>query len=207
MSKSFASQLILKDVSVSFLPGQVVGVLGANGSGKTTFIKLICGLVSPDKGSIVINGLNIVSNRRIIMASLGVLLDGSRHLYWRLSAWQNFTYFSGLKGLFGDSVQQRGKTLLSLFGLWDQRNQKVESFSLGMRQKLSMCCALAHDPHIILLDEPTSGLDSDSQHLLATLLQARALEKKTILVASHDVHLLNQICDRQVVIEKGCVLE
>lgn len=205
VSKAFASRSILKEINVSFSSGQVVGILGANGSGKTTLIKLMCGLVYPDEGSILINGLDIASNRFKIMSDLGVLLDGSRGLYWRLSAWQNFVYFSGLKGKFGKSVKEQGKYLFTYFGLSDKRDQKVESFSLGMKQKLSICCALSHGPNVILLDEPTIGLDCEAQELLMRLIKSKAVELKTILIASHDVEMLNNICDQKFTICNGSI--
>lgn len=207
ISKTFSAHLILHNINTSLFPGEITGISGPNGSGKTTFIKLISGLISPDSGNISIHGLDIATERLVVMKHLGVLLDGTRNLYWRLSAWQNFVYFAGLKGVFGEILRKEGEFLLKYFGLWDVRNQKVESFSLGMKQKLSICCTLSHNPKVILLDEPTIGLDCESQLLLVELLKIKALELKTILVLSHDMEMIKTLCDRKIIIDNGTFLE
>ncbi len=207
ISKTFSTHLILHNINMSLFPGEILGVSGANGSGKTTFIKLICGLISPDNGNICIHGHDVTRERIKAMKHLGVLLDGTRNLYWRLSAWQNFVYFAGLKGIFGDIMRIEGEFLLKYFGLWDVRHQKIESFSLGMKQKLSLCCTLSHNPNIILLDEPTIGLDFESQQLLVDLLKIKALEQKTILILSHELEMLKTLCHRRIVINDRTFLE
>lgn len=207
ISKTFSARLVLNNINTYFFSGQITGISGENGSGKTTFIKLISGLILPDVGNVYIHGLDVAIDRLEVMSHLGVLLDGTRNLYWRLSAWQNFVYFSGLKGIFGDVLRKEGKQLLKYFGLWDVRNQKVESFSLGMKQKLSICCTLSHNPDVILLDEPTIGLDHESQQLLLELIKIKASESKTILMLSHDLEMLNTVCHRKITINNGTFYE
>lgn len=203
VSKSFASRIILRNINATFLPGEIIAIVGSNGCGKTTFLKLLCGLILPDSGTISINGLDIIKERLTVMSSLGIVLDGTRSLYWKLSAWQNFVYFAGLKGVFGEKVKYEGEKLLKLFGLWTTKNQKVESFSLGMKQKLSICCALTHNPDIILFDEPTTGLDQNSQGILLDLIKAKSSASKTILIATHDLELVQNICSRKIAISNS----
>lgn len=207
LSKAFSSKSLLKNVSISFFPGEVVGILGANGSGKTTFIKMLCGLISPDTGTISINGLDSVQDRAMIMQCMGVLLEGSRSLYWRLSAWENYKYFAGLKGIFGETVRIQGESHLKLFDLWHTRNQAVESFSLGMKQKLSICCSLSHNPEIIILDEPSTGLDYPSRTCLKDLIRKFSAEHKIVIVTSHEQTLIQEVCTRQLTIANGMFLE
>lgn len=207
VSKAFASKHILKNVNFSFSPGEIVGISGMNGSGKTTFIKLLCGLICPDSGSISINGFDISIDRVRAMQCVGVLLDGSRNLYWRLSAWENYKYFSGLKGVFGDVAKIRGEELLQVFDLWNVRNQAVESFSAGMKQKLSICCALSHHPNTIILDEPTTNLDNHSKTRLNELIKNFLNERKIVIITSHEHAILKEICTRRVSISNGVLLE
>lgn len=207
VSKAFSLNSILKNVNISFFSGEVIGISGANGSGKTTFIKMLCGLISPDCGTITINGFDITFDRVKVMQSMGVLLDGPRSLYWRLSAWENYKYFSGLKGIFGDTANIQGQKLLQLFDLWELRHEAVESYSLGMKQKLSICCALSHNPKTIILDEPTTALDYTSKTRLKELIMKFSKENKTVIVTSHELEILKEVCDRQVTIANRMLLE
>jgi len=182
ISKSFSNKNILENVNVSFYEKEIIGIIGLNGAGKTTFLKMLCGIIYPDNGSILINGLNIQLQRTDVMKNLGALLNGSRNLYWRLSAWKNFVYFSGLKGVFGNILLERGKNIFKIFNLWEVKDQKVETLSNGMKQKLSIACILAHNPNVILLDEPMLGLDASSQESLENfLINACQKENKTIV--------------------------
>jgi ABC-type multidrug transport system ATPase subunit len=205
--KNFGSKPILQDVNIALLPGEVIGIWGANGSGKTTFIKILCGLIHPDRGNVIIRGRDLSQVRKEVMGFMGVLLGGARSLYWRLSAWENYKYFSGLKGIFGKQMQVQGENLLKSFGLWNLRHQMVESFSLGMQQKLAICCCLAHNPQIILLDEPTLSLDEESQKILLKLIGSYGKESRTVLLACHEKEILSKICTRQVEILKGRLVE
>ncbi len=207
VSKTFNSKLIFQNINVSFHQAQIIGILGANGSGKTTFIKILCGLIHPDSGSISINNLDVTCNRSKIMRHIGVLLDGSRCLFWRLSAWHNFVYFCGLKGIFGKTIHKIGVEAFNFFDLWEFRHQKVETFSCGMKQKLSIICALAHNPNVIFLDEPTTGFDHKSRCSFEILIKKLSSENKTIIIASHDKEIIGNVCNRFITIHQGSFYE
>ncbi|MDR3549942.1 MAG: ABC transporter ATP-binding protein [Candidatus Babeliales bacterium] len=208
VSKAFSKKNVLENVNISFSQKEAIGIIGLNGAGKTTFLKMLCGIIYPDNGSISINGLSVQSQRTDVMKNLGALLNGSRNLYWRLSAWQNFVYFSGLKGVFGDQLLERGKKLFETFDLWEVKDQKVETLSNGMRQKLSIACILSHNPNVILLDEPMLGLDASSQEKLEDfLINACQEENKTIVIASHDQKTISKICTRIITVQNGSVRE
>ena len=202
VSKTFSNKNILENINISFSEKEIIGVIGLNGAGKTTFLKMLCGIIYPDNGSILINGLNIQLQRTDVMENLGALLNGSRNLYWRLSAWQNFVYFSGINGVFGNLLLERGQNIFKTFNLWEVKDQKVEILSNGMKQKLSIACILAHNPNVILLDEPMLGLDASSQEILEDyLINACQNENKTIIIASHDQKTINKICTRIITIK------
>lgn len=204
-SKKFGNLSIFHELNFSFYGGEIIGLSGNNGVGKTTFIKLLCGLIYPDSGQIFINGIDVKKNRKKWMEDVGILLDGSRSMYWRLSALQNFIYFSGLKGIFGNKALIQAEKILQLFDLWDVREKKVETFSFGMKQRLALACSISHTPSIVLLDEPTSGLDSASTQILEEYICLLAKENKTIILASHDQEMITRLSTRKLIIENGSI--
>lgn len=205
ISKDFGNHSLFCKVNFSFHAGEIIGLSGKNGTGKTTFIKLLCGLIYPNSGQIFINGIDARKNRTKWMEDVGTLLEGSRSLYWRLSALQNFIYFAGLKKVFGKEAMHRAEKILQFFGLWDVKNEKVEIFSFGMKQRLALACSVAHSPSIVLLDEPTSGLDIISSQILENYIGILAKENKTVLLASHDHEMVARISTSKLTIEHGVI--
>lgn len=205
ISKKLGNKSLFYNVNLSFKAGEIIGLSGKNGVGKTTFIKLLCGLIYPDSGEIFINGLNAKSNRTQWMEDVGTLLESSRSLYWRLSALQNFIYFAGLKRVFGIDSKVQAEKLLKLFDLWEVKNEKVETFSFGMKQRLALACSVSHSPSIILLDEPTSGLDDNSAIILENYIRLLSKENKTIIFASHDSEMMARLSSRRIKIENGII--
>src|SRR6266508_69921 len=141
---------------------EVAGLLGPNGAGKTTIIKMICGLILPSAGTIRLNRYDVARQRAAAVRQIGAVLEGSRNVYWPLSAWQNLLYFGRLKGLRAAEIKPRAERLLTDLDLWDRRDETVGSFSRGMQQTVAIAAALITDPPIILLDEPTLGLDVEA---------------------------------------------
>ena len=194
----------VNNLSLGIPKGQVLGFLGPNGAGKTTTIKMICGLVTPSSGQILVNGIDLARKRSQVMLQIGAVLEGTRNIYWRLSAWQNLTYFGRLKGCPTAQVHERGERLLREFDLWDRRDDMIGHFSRGMQQKVAIICALIHDPPIILLDEPTLGLDVQAARTVRAWINSLAREHgKTILLTSHELPMVQEVCDRVAIISKG----
>src|SRR6516162_10222551 len=126
------------DVTLAVPAGQVIGLLGPNGAGKTTTIKMACGLILPTAGTIRINGYDVGRQRADAVRQIGAVLEGSRNVYWPLTAWQNLMYFGRLKGLSGTEIKPRAQRLLTGLGLWDRRDETVGSYSRGMQQKVAI---------------------------------------------------------------------
>ena len=196
LSKKYADKLLFHNISFRCCLNQVVGIFGENGCGKTTLIKTLCGLTIPDEGDIFIKGLDLRQRRCHLMRSIGVAFGGSKGLYWKLAAWQNYVYFAGLRGDFGRLVKERGEYLFHLLNLWPMRNALVETYSSGMRQKLAILCALAHNPDIVFLDEPMTNLDPRSTELVLGLIQKLASEGKLVILTGHAVQPFSAICDQ-----------
>lgn len=203
LSKQFLGKIVIKNFEECFYPGEVIGIIGKNGVGKTTLIKLISGLIRPDAGEVLIFSKNNEFFHKDCMLRVGTLLENSRALYWRLSVWRNFVYFSGLKGIFGKGVLENAKKILNLFGLWELKNVIVETLSTGMKQRMAIVSAICHDPSIILLDEPTIGLDHDVKQVLVDMIKRFSEEKKTIVVTSHDHNFISSVSGKIYKIENS----
>jgi ABC-2 type transport system ATP-binding protein len=184
--------------------GQVIGFLGPNGAGKTTTIKMMCGLVRPTTGQITLNGIDVAQQRGQAMQQIGAVLEGTRNVYWRLTALQNLLYFGRLKGCWGKALKGRAEQLLRELDLWERRNDPVKEFSRGMQQKVAIACALVADPPIVLLDEPTLGLDVHAARTVKTWVkELSSTGRKTVVLTTHQLDLAEELCQRVVIIHQG----
>jgi ABC-2 type transport system ATP-binding protein len=187
-------------ISLAVPYGQVFGLLGPNGAGKTTTIKMMTGLVIPTKGTALVGGYDIGRQRGDAVWQIGAVLEGSRNVYWSLSAWQNLHYFGRLKGLHGAQIRPRAEQLLRELGLWERRHQAVGGFSRGMQQKVAIAAALISDPPIVLLDEPTIGLDVEAARTVRQWIVRLAREEgKTVVLTTHQLAMAEELCDRVAV--------
>jgi ABC-2 type transport system ATP-binding protein len=206
-SKRRGAVTAVADVSLEVPAGQVFGLLGPNGAGKTTSIKMIAGLVTPTSGTARLGGYDIATQRSQAVRQLGAVLEGSRNVYWSLTAWQNLLYFGRLKGLRGAEIKPRAARLLRDLDLWDRRHQPVGGFSRGMQQKVAVAAALVTDPTIVLLDEPTIGLDVDAARTVRQWVARLAhQEGKTILLTTHQLAMAEELCDRVAIIRQGRIV-
>lgn len=191
--KSFKNNLVLKDVSFTIDTGEVVGLVGLNGSGKSTIIRIISGLIIQDNGTIENDFKNI-----------GVLLEGSRNIYHFLTVRENIKYFSILNNIEDAYVENFMNKYITLFGLEDKLDEEVGNLSRGMIQKVSIMILLAQNPDIIIMDEPTLGLDIISTIQIREIIQDIVKEKnKTVLIVSHDTKLLDSVADRILFLKDG----
>jgi ABC-2 type transport system ATP-binding protein len=197
----------VEEVSLRVAAGSVFGFLGPNGAGKTTTIKILAGLLSPTSGTARLNGHDVAERRSDAMAQFGAVLEGSRNVYWTLSARQNLMYFGRLKGLRKDETRARADRLLAELGLWERRDDKVGGFSRGMQQKVAIAAALIADPSIVLLDEPTLGLDVEATRAVKDRITALARDRgATVLLTTHQLDVVEELCDHVAVIRRGRVV-
>jgi ABC-2 type transport system ATP-binding protein len=197
----------VREVTLRVPAGQVIGLLGPNGAGKTTTIKMLCGLILPSAGTIRLNGYDVGRQRPAAVRQLGAVLEGSRNVYWPLSAWQNLLYFGRLKGLRGAEIRPRAQRLLTELGLWERRHETVGSYSRGMQQKVAVAAALITDPPILLLDEPTIGLDVEAARTVKDWIAQLAREEgKTILLTTHQLAIAQELAGRIAVIRDGRII-
>jgi ABC-2 type transport system ATP-binding protein len=202
-----APVVAVDNLTLSVEQGQVFGFLGANGAGKTTTIKMLCGLIIPTTGHLRVNGYDCTRQRSMAMRQIGAVLEGTRSIYWRLSAWQNLYYFGRLKGCPGKEIKSRAEQLLRELDLWEQRHDSVRFFSRGMQQKVAIACALIADPPIVLLDEPTLGLDIQAARTVKEWIGKLVSERgKTVILTTHQLDIAQELCDGVAIMRKGQLL-
>lgn len=193
----------LKGISFSINKGEIFGLLGANGAGKTTTIKILSTLLLPSSGNINILGWNPITEEKKIRPKINFIYGGERSLYWRLTARENLQYFADLYKLDRSIQKKRINELLETVGLTDSADNKVETFSKGMKQRLQVARGLINDPEILFLDEPTIGLDPIGAKDLRNTLKKLKSKGTTILLTTHDMYEADMLCDNIGILKDG----
>ncbi len=209
LRKSFASQTgrvqAVDGVSFEAHDGQITGLLGPNGAGKTTTLRMLYTLMTPETGRVLVDDIDAAVEPMRVRARLGVLPD-ARGIYKRLTARENITYFGELQGLERGLIVQRTQRLVAALDMRDFIDRRAEGFSQGQRTKTAIARALVHDPGNVVLDEPTNGLDVMTTRALRTFLHGLREEGRCVLLSSHIMQEVAQLCDRIVVIAHGRVV-
>ncbi len=195
----------VEDVSFTAEDGVITGLLGPNGAGKTTTMRMLYTLVRPDRGTALVDGVDVVQRPQEARRALGVLPD-ARGLYPRLTAREHARYYGELHGLSGAALDRRVDELLDLLDMRDIADRRTEGFSQGERVKVAMARALVHGPRNVLLDEPTNGLDVMSTRAVRTLLRRLRDEGRCVVFSSHVMQEVAALCDRIVVVAHGRVV-
>ncbi|MBI1298946.1 ATP-binding cassette domain-containing protein [bacterium] len=199
-----AAQAAVDNISFSVESGHILALLGPNGAGKTTVIKCIAGLVLPTQGEIRVLDIPLATAQRQAVSHIGAVLEGTRNLYWRLSAWENLLYFGGIRLVSSRKLRQRADELLTLMGLEEQKHVEVRRFSRGMQQKLAIAVALLHEPSLLLLDEPTLGLDVEAARTLERTVRELAQQRGiAIVLTTHQMDLAERLADEIFVMDGG----
>ncbi|HCS41179.1 MAG TPA: multidrug ABC transporter ATP-binding protein [Anaerolineaceae bacterium] len=200
------STMAVESISFSVERGELFGLLGPNGAGKTTTVKMLTTLLLPTGGSAKILGMDVVKQTAEVRKHIGFAFSGSRGLYNRLTAFQNLKYFAELYSLKDDYANKRIPMLLDLVGLADRADDRVETYSSGMTQRLHLARALLHDPEVLFLDEPTVGIDPvGSRELRKTIKNLLSLGK-TILLTTHYMAEAEELCHRIAIVKKGNIV-
>jgi ABC-2 type transport system ATP-binding protein len=191
-------------VSLTVRKGEVFGLLGPNGAGKSTTIGMATGLISPDEGTVNIEGAGAPTTSTARL-HLGVAPQ-ELALYEQLTGEENLRFFGKLYELSGDALSKRVDTVLELVGLSPRRQDRVVTYSGGMKRRLNLAVALIHDPPLLLLDEPTAGVDPHSRNNLIDVVRKLASEGRTIIYTTHYMEEASKLCDRIAIMDKGKVL-
>ena len=183
--------------------GCITGLLGSNGAGKTTSLRMAAGLITPDSGRVIVDGIDVAANPQLALARMGVLSD-ARGLYPRMTARENIVYYGRLHGLSRAAAEDRVKDLSYTLEMQQLLDRRTEGFSQGERMKTALARALVHDPPNIILDEPTNGLDVMATRALRDALRRlRTEQRKCIVFSTHIMQEVERLCDHVVVVARG----
>jgi ABC-2 type transport system ATP-binding protein len=199
VTKRYDGRAVVNRVTFEVQPGEIFALLGPNGAGKTTLIRMIMDILKPDSGSITLDGRPIGAETKGQMA----YLPEERGLYRNVKVLDALSYYGQLKGMKVADANQAARALLQRVGLQDSASQQVKALSKGMQQKVQLCTALIGDPRLLVLDEPFSGLDPINVQLFEDVLHERRAAGATVLLSTHQMNKVEELCDRALMINRG----
>lgn len=205
LRKSYGSKQILKGINLDIYPGQVIGYIGPNGAGKSTTVKVLTGLIDDFEGQVIINGIDIQRDPLAAKSQIGYVPENAE-LYDVLTPMEYLDFVGKLYGMEDALIEQRTLQLLQAFGLEGQANNRMDTFSKGMRQKILLISGIIHNPQIIILDEPLSGLDANAVIIVKELISLLAREGKTVFYCSHMMDVVEKVSDRIMLIAEGKII-
>lgn len=205
LRKEFNNIVAVDDVSFSVYPGEVFGLLGPNGAGKSTTISMLCGLLTPTAGSISLKGSEVTKKTAEIKKLLG-LVPQDVSLYPTLTAKENLVFWGRMYGLGGSLLAERVRETLDYCGLSDRANDRIDTYSGGMKRRVNIGAALLHKPELLIMDEPTVGIDPQSRsHILDTVLRLNS-EGVTVIYTSHYMEEVEHLCNRVAIMDYGKII-
>ena len=205
LRKSFGQLVAVNEVSLALDAGKLVGLLGPNGAGKTTTVSMIAGLVTPDRGEVLVDGRRLTGDTDPGKRRIG-LVPQDVALYEELTARENLRFFGALYNLSGAVLESATAAALALVGLTERARDAVQTFSGGMKRRLNLAAGILHDPDVLLLDEPTVGVDPQSRNAIFDNLELLKRRGKALLYTTHYMEEAERLADRIVVIDHGNVV-
>lgn len=204
LSKSYGNSTVkaVDDLSISLKAGEIYGFLGSNGAGKSTTIKSLVGIYPFQHGDILINGISIKTDPLNAKKQIGYVSD-NHAVFERLTGREYVNHMANLYKVDIAEAEERSNRLLKIFKLEEAYNRSIKSYSHGMKQKISVIAALVHNPKLWVLDEPLTGLDPQSSYQLKQVMKQHAKEGNTVFFSSHILDVVENLCDRCCIIEKG----
>ncbi len=205
LTKYYGKFLALKGLNIKIEKGHSVGFLGPNGAGKSTTIKILCNLIRPSKGKAFIFGHSTLEEPIDALKYVGALVE-TPEFYSFLTPMESLSYLGKLRGMAEDDLEKRILQVLETVKLSEWKNTKIGKFSRGMKQRLGVAQAILHDPAILILDEPALGLDPRGMYEMREIIKTIVREGKTVFLASHMLHEVQEICDSVALIDRGNLL-
>jgi ABC-2 type transport system ATP-binding protein len=205
LRKSFGTKTAVAGIDLEIAAGSLAGLVGPNGAGKTTSLSIMTGLLRPDGGQVLINGLDVWADPVAAKTVIGVVPAEAR-LFERLSGAEMLEYAGRLRGLPVAETRSRAAQLLDVLDLTADAKRLVADYSTGMRKKTTLGCALIHNPPVLFLDEPLEGVDPISADVIRRLLTRLTASGSTVLFSSHVMELVEQVCDHVSIIDKGRIV-
>ncbi|MGY1550463.1 ABC transporter ATP-binding protein [Microbacterium sp. A588] len=201
ITKSYGTRRVLDDITFSVAPGHLTGFVGGNGAGKTTTMRIVLGLLASDGGTVTLGGADLTSEAR---RQFGYMPE-ERGLYPKMKVLEQVVYLARLHGFNKSDATEKATALLTELGLGERLNDNLEALSLGNQQRAQIAASLVHDPGVLILDEPFSGLDPLAVETVAGVLQERAARGVSVLFSSHQLDVVERLCDDLVIIAGGTI--
>lgn len=202
LNKAYQQHQAVSNFSFSLEKGKILGLLGPNGAGKSTIINILSTVLKPDSGNVTLCGYDLSTEKQKIKKYIGVVPQDLA-IYEEISAEKNVSFFASLYGLHGKELKEKTAYALQMVGLTKRKNDKPKTFSGGMKRRLNIACAIAHQPQIIIMDEPTVGIDPQSRnHILEAIVKLKE-NGSTILYSTHYMEEVEQIADYILIMDKG----
>ena len=205
LEKSFGGVRVLKGIDLDIFPGQILGYIGPNGAGKTTTVKILIGMLPDFEGRVTVFGQDVASHALEVKKRIGYVPETAA-LYDTLTPVEYLRFVGQIYGLDSRESGARAARMLGLFGLSEYSNMRMNAFSKGMKQKVLIIAGLIHDPDLLFLDEPLAGLDANTALVIKEILSQLAAAGKTIFYCSHVMDVVERICHRIIIIDKGVVI-
>ena len=205
LTKFYGTKQVLKGLNIDIFPGQVIGYIGPNGAGKSTTVKILTGLIPDFEGEVTIDGISLTENPLAIKKLIGYVPENAE-IYDVLTPMEYLDFIGKLYSMEQPQLNDRIVKLLTAFGLNNNLNDRMDTFSKGMKQKVLLIAGIINNPKIIVLDEPLSGLDANAVILVKELITRLSKEGKTIFYCSHMMDVVEKVSDRIMLINKGEII-
>ena len=205
VSKSFGNIEAVRDVSFSINKGEIFGILGPNGAGKSTIVNILNTLVKPDKGDVIIDGVNIKGDGDTIKMIMGVVPQEIA-LYEELTAYENLLFWGGLYNIPKSVLRENANKTLDIVDLTNRKYDRIKTFSGGMKRRINIACSLLHNPRILVLDEPTVGVDPQNRNHIFEVIERLHDEGMTIIYTTHYMEEAERFCDKIAIIDVGRIV-
>jgi ABC-2 type transport system ATP-binding protein len=205
VSKSFGDIKAVKDVSFDIQNGEIFGILGPNGAGKSTIVNILNTLIKPDTGDVIIDGVNIKNDGEKIKLIMGVVPQEIA-LYEELTAYENLMFWGGLYNIPKHELNANVNNTLKMVDLINRKNDRIKTFSGGMKRRINIACSLLHNPKILVLDEPTVGVDPQNRNHIFEVIERLNSEGLTIIYTTHYLEEAERLCKNIAIIDVGCIV-
>jgi ABC-2 type transport system ATP-binding protein len=205
ISKSFGNIEAIKNVSFNINKGEIFGILGPNGAGKSTIVNILNTLIKPDTGDVIIDGINSKEDGETIKLTMGVVPQEIA-LYEELSAYENLMFWGGLYNIPKQELKANVNNKLEVVDLVNRKDDKIKTFSGGMKRRINIACSLLHNPKILILDEPTVGVDPQNRNHIFEVIERLNNEGMTIIYTTHYMQEAERFCDNIAIIDDGQII-
>lgn len=205
LEKSYGLKTVLHKIDFIVKKDEILGLLGPNGAGKSTTLNILSTVLSPTNGEIEILGCNLKENPKFIKQNIGIVPQDIA-IYEEISAEKNVRFFAGLYHIKGSELEKNVQSALQLVGLYDRRKEKPKTFSGGMKRRLNIACAIAHNPKLIIMDEPTVGIDPQSRNHILESIKILKKNGSTIIYSTHYMEEVEAISDRIIIMNEGSII-